>query len=382
LIRAAELRPPDELPAADGPAQAAAEHAGRCLEQLDPARAAEPSVGGYLQMNRANALRLAHHYDAAREAYQAALAMQPDNGEWLWNLSLLHKAAQEWEQALEVTERARKQLGDRKGVLWNIAICATALGKGEVAVGALRKLGFPATLSETGMPYVADMPPAQVRVATLSSGHGSSPVAGQAEIERGVVFELVWVAPLSPCHGVVQSTTQREGSADYGDLVLWDGTPVGIGEHEGKPVPRFPLLTVLRRGSEQRFRFVALEQDDGDVRAFGEQLPNDALLFAHHARVEHLCSRCASGDHMRKHEHTQPEPHRLVYGKLVVPAGVELKAFQAALGAHLRTHPKVHFVLPGLYEALGQTEAAGKAHQLWRGLEKTAVKRASNAPRS
>jgi hypothetical protein len=188
------------------------------------------------------------------------------------------------------------------------------------------------------------------------------------------LFELVWVTPASPCHGVVQTATHRDATVDYGDLVLWDGTPIGVGELDGKPVPRFPLLSVLRRGDERRFRFVALEQDDGDVAAFGKGLPNDALFFTHHAKVEHLCARCASGDHMRKHEHMKPEPHRLVYGKVVVGGDVDLSAFQAALGTHLRTHPKVHFVMPGLYEALGQTEAAGKAHQLWRGLEKTAIK--------
>jgi len=36
----------------------------------------------------------------------------------------------------------------------------------------------------------------------------------------------------------------------------------------------------------------------------------------------------------------------------------------------------VQFVIPTLLEALGDTKAAGKAHQLWRGLERTSEKRA------
>ncbi len=375
LIRAAELRAPDELPPADGPAKLAADLAERCLATLPPAASGDPAIGGYLQMSRANALRLAHHHDAALAAYRAALATDEDNGEWWWNLALLHKATHAWADALAALERAREKLGssalgDRKGILWNIAICATALGRGETAQTALRGLGFPATLSASGMPFVAGLPPVQVRVATVGSGHG----VGQADLDRAVLFELLWVTPASPCHGVVQSTTHRDASVDFGDLVLWDGTPIGVGELDGKPVPRFPLLTVLRRGDERRFRFVALEQDDGDAAAFGRGLPDDALYFAHHAKVEHLCARCASGDHMRKHDHMAPEPHRLVYGKIVVPANVDLNQFQVALGTHLRSHPKVHFIMPGLYEALGQTEAAGKAHQMWRGLEKTALK--------
>ena len=33
-------------------------------------------------------------------------------------------------------------------------------------------------------------------------------------------FEVVWVQPLSPCHGVVRSPTQRDAVADFGDVVV------------------------------------------------------------------------------------------------------------------------------------------------------------------
>ncbi|HEX7479777.1 MAG TPA: tetratricopeptide repeat protein [Polyangiales bacterium] len=370
LVRAAELKAPDEPPQADGPAQLAAQAAQHALEGLSAADKANPDVAGYLHMTRGNALRLAHLHDEALASCQAALACHPNNGDWWFNLGLVHKARHAWSEALQASERARALLGDRKGVLWNIAICATALGRGELAVEALRALGMPATLSPSGMPLVEGLPPVQVRAATIGTGHGTD----DAGIDRAVAFELVWVSPLSPCHGVVQSTTFRDASVDYGDLVLWDGTPIGITEHEGRPVPRFALLSVLRKGDERRLRFVALEHEAGDVQAFGAALPSEALLFVHRARIEQLCARCASGDHMRKHEHGAPEPHRLVYGKLVVPADVDLKTFRAALDAVLKQHTKVQLVMPALLEAIGDTHAAGKAHQMWRGLERTAQK--------
>ena len=87
-----------------------------------------------------------------------------------------------------------------------------------------------------------------------------------------------------------------------------------------------------------------------------------------------LCPRCASGEHMRKHEHGTPEEHRLVYGKLVIAGSVDLPAFRGALDAALRRHPGVQLVMPGLLEAIGDTPAAGKAHQMWRGLERSASK--------
>jgi tetratricopeptide (TPR) repeat protein len=369
LIRVAERAAPDEPQPEGGPAQRAAEAAARCLV-APGTRAAHPDLVGYLHMSRANALRLLRAHDEALASYHAALAERPERGSWWFNLGLLHKAKGEWAEAFAINQRAHALLGDEKPVLWNLAISATALGRGRDAVAALRKLGLDAQLAESGMPYVDGLLPAQLRVASVGAGLG----AGAALPDRSVGLELLWVTPLSPCHGVVSSASQRETSVDFGDVVLWDVIPVGIGEHGGKPVPRFPLLAILRRGDERRFRFVALQQSAGDVASFAEKLPGEARLFIHHERVELLCARCASGEHMHKHRHEPPEEHRLVYGKLVLPGSVDLAVFRRDLEARLRAEPAIQLVVPGLLEAIGDTPAAGKAHQLWRGLERMGLK--------
>lgn len=374
LIRAAELLGPDVPVASEGAANRAAQLAERNLRRLSAAELADPEIGGYWLMNQANALRLAHRYEEAAQAYDEALTRNPDNGSWWFNLGLLHKAQGDFARGLEAAQKARALLGDQRGVLWNVALCATAMGQGRVAVDAMRGLGFEASVLESGMPHVEGLPPVQVRIATRGSGHGYI----GPELDQSVLFELVWVSPASPCHGVVQTPTFREGPVDYGDLVLWDGTPVGVTELNGKSAPRFPLLCKLRDGGERRFRFIALEQDEGDVAACAASLPEPGRMFLQRAQVEMLCPRCASGDHMHKHTHQPPEPHRLVYGKLIVPSDVELVQFRAALDAHLHKHSKVQFVIPGMHEALGETQAAGKAHQLWRGLERTSEKRATS----
>ena len=370
LIRAAELLGPDAPSGNDGPALRAANLAAKHLERLTPEQRRDPELGGYWLMNYANALRLAHLFDEAESAYKAALALQPNHGDWWFNLGLLHKARHDFENGLSAAQRARELVGDRRGVLWNIALCATALGRGETAVEAMRALRFPAYLAAGGMPQVDDMQPVQVRVATRGSGHG---FAG-AELDRSVAFELVWVSPLSPCHGVVQTPTFREASVDYGDVVLWDGNPIAVVESDGKPVPRFALLSRLRAGDERRLRFVAFEQAPGDVQRLAADLSRGARLFVHQAQVEMLCTRCASGDDMRKHQHTAPEPHRLAYGKIIVPGDADLAAFRRELDATLARHPNVQMVVPGLFEALGDAPAAGKAHQIWRGIERSARK--------
>jgi tetratricopeptide (TPR) repeat protein len=371
LIRAAELTPPDEPQPKDGPAELAAAAAERCLDALDR-HPAQRALRGYLLAGRGNALRLTRAYDAAQAALEAALAEQPERGAWWFNLGLLHKARHDFPAALAANQRAHALLGDERPLLWNLAICAIALGDGALAVQTLRKLGHDAQLGERGMPRVEGLPPVQVRAATLGSGLGS---ASSIE-DRAVSLELLSVTPLSPLHGVVSSASYRDASIDYGDVVLWEPMPIGFGEHAGKPVPRFPLLSVLRKGDERRFRFVALQQAPEQVAALAEDLPDGALMFVHREAIEMLCPRCASGEHMRKHRHEAAEEHRLVYGKIVLPGGVDPTAFRAAFDARLRAHPGVQIVMPGLLEAIGDTAAAGKAHQMWRGLERTDQKRA------
>jgi hypothetical protein len=178
---------------------------------------------------------------------------------------------------------------------------------------------------------------------------------------------------------VVSSASYRVASVDYGDVVLWDGVPVGVGEYEGRPVPRLPLLAVLHKGDERRFRFVALQQQAGQVEALAAELPEDARLFVHNERVEHVCPRCASGEAPSEHSHMPAEAHRLVYGKIVLPAQADLAGFRRDLDSLLRRHERVQLVLPELLQAVGDSAAAGKAHQLWRSLERRA-ERTGGAP--
>jgi tetratricopeptide (TPR) repeat protein len=362
LIRCAELAPLDEPDAERLElcrlAAAAAEH---CCAGLEGA----PGQGmrGFLLASQGNALRLVGEYEQALTKLEAALAEQPERGSWWFNLGLLHKARSAWREALDANRRARVLLGDDKAVLWNLAICATALGDGTSAVEAMRALGHPAELAPSGMPYVPNLPPVQVRAASLGTGMSASAVP-----DRSIGLELLWATPLSPVHGVVSSPSYRNTSIDYGDVVLWDGVPVGVSTHGGRPVPRFPLLALLRKGDERRFRFVALQQAPDQVTALAEDLPADSQLFIHLERVEKLCARCASGEHLRKHVHEPPEAHRLVYGKLIVPGTVELAAFRAELQERLHRHSGVQLVVPELLEQVGDTVAAGNAHRLWRAL--------------
>ena len=384
LIEQAGRRGMDEPPLSeDGPAQWAANALQRSLDSLRDAERKEADIAGTLYAMLGNALRLCGPgRDAeAQEAFTRAIELDPERGEWWYDAGLLDKWRGRFDDGYAANEQARMRLGPQRPVLWNLAICATALGKGEEAVDAWEEIGVPARLDRgRDMPYVAGLPPMLLRVLSRTS-----PMDGTSQLpDKTVGFELVWVAPLSPCHGVVQSPTFRDAPIDYGDLVLWDGAPVAAhktSEHDAVPV--FPLLEILRPGNERRWPFVALEREPGALEGIEQELPEGTRVFIQQERVEHHCGACEAGEpHIHESEPMTPSAPvpestsasvSLARGKVIVQPTQDLSEFrdawEAAVGARAWS-----VSLPALYEQLGDSKRAGQEHQAWRGIEGKALR--------
>ncbi len=378
LLEQAGRRGMDEPPLReDGPATWAAEALRRSLDALDDADRKDPDVAGNLNAMLGNAFRFCGPgKDAeAQDAFTRAIELDPERGEWWYDAGLLDKWRGRFDEGYAANEQARMRLGDQRPVLWNLAICATALGKAEEAVDIWEQLGVPARIDRSrGMPFVANLPPMLLRVLSRTP---ATDATSQLP-DRAVGFELVWIAPLSPCHGVVQSPTFRDAPIDYGDLVLWDGAPVAAHQTSaGEPVPVFPLLEILRPGDERRWPFVALEREPGAVRSLEEPLPEGVRVFIQEERVEHHCAACEAGE---PHEHgpgsaavLASTTSSLVRGKLIVPFAVKLDEFVAAWERAVKDRP-MSIALPELYEAVGDAKQAGQEHQAWRGIEGKALR--------
>ena len=378
LLEQAGRRGMDEPPLReDGPATWAAEALRRSLDALDDADRKDPDVAGNLNAMLGNAFRFCGPgKDAeAQDAFTRAIELDPERGEWWYDAGLLDKWRGRFDEGYAANEQARMRLGDQRPVLWNLAICATALGKAEEAVDIWEQLGVPARIDRSrGMPFVANLPPMLLRVLSRTP---ATDATSQLP-DRAVGFELVWIAPLSPCHGVVQSPTFRDAPIDYGDLVLWDGAPVAAHQTSaGEPVPVFPLLEILRPGDERRWPFVALEREPGAVRSLEEALPEGVRVFIQEERVEHHCAACEAGE---PHEHgpgsaavPASTTSSLVRGKLIVPFAVKLDEFVAAWERAVKDRP-MSIALPELYEAVGDAKQAGQEHQAWRGIEGKALR--------
>ena len=384
LVEQAGRRGMDEPPISeDSPASWAASAIERSLEALNDADRKDPEVAGLLYAMLGNALRLCGpNRDAdAQEAFTRAIELDPDRGEWWYDAGLLDKWRGRFDEGYAANELARMHLGDERPVLWNLAICATAIGKAEEAVDAWREIGVEARIDRSrGMPYVAGLPPLLLRVLSRTP---ETDATSQMP-DKAVGFELVWVAPLSPCHGVVQSPTFRDAPIDYGDAVLWDGAPVAVHETASNDaVPVFALLEILRHGAERRWPFVALEREPGALEGLEADLPEGTRVFIQEERVHSQCAACEAGE---PHEHhagtasarspvvgarddfTGAASVKLVRGKIVVQPVQNLDEFRDSWEGALEKRAATAS-LPALYEQLKDSKRAGQEHQAWRGIE-------------
>ena len=345
LVAEVERRPPDAPVEEDGGAATlAATVSAATLARSD----LDAELRAYLAVNRGHALRrLGPGHDAgAQEAYSEALALQPERGWWHHDLAELHKWRGRWESCLASAQRASELLPQERAPRLTIALAATALGRGEDAADAYASLGLPRpTVTRGGLPRIDDLGRRRVRTPARPTGLGVQDLPDPC-------FELVWVEALSPCHGVVASPTFLDAPIDYGDVILFD--PARVATTEASEAVH-PVLERLHVGHEVKLPFVAVLKDEAEGDALANRVEG-ARVFLSPIVPPAEPERSASA--------------RLVYGKLVVPAGRSLGEVRKGIETHLKDGARL--AIPALYERLDLTEWAGKQHRAWRSVERYA----------
>ncbi|MCC7384327.1 MAG: hypothetical protein IT384_20950 [Deltaproteobacteria bacterium] len=353
LLAEVDGRAADEPVPDDDPSWPAMVGVANAITSLSETDLHDPEIGGSLFNTLGNALRLAgpEAGELAPRAYERAIALHPRNTSWRFDLGLFYKGRRRFEAALECFRHAAEGAGNDEATQWNIAICATGAGRASEAMAAWNALGFGATMGPDGRPFVGDLGDVKVRLAA------------------GGDFEHVWARPRSPCHGEVMNATLFDGEADAGDVVLWDGQPIGYVEVEGHRVPRFASLGLLERGSLRTYRFLAEQPDPETIGQVDRDLPDFATLYVFEAAVRHLCSACIRGEGPHDlHRDEAPELGERVHGKLVVPRDVDLRAVAQRLEQDARGRG-VRLAVPSLLSAAGDELGAQRHRRLWAELE-------------
>jgi hypothetical protein len=195
--------------------------------------------------------------EGAIENYTKALILEPERGDTLYNLGLIHKYRGDWVQSFEFNRRARVVRPDDEATLWNLAIAATALRDWSTAREVWRHLGV---LSEPGE-------------GPIDEDLGSTPVRLNADTNEARPTEVVWSERLCPVRSRIMNIPTGETGFRYGDVVLHDGAPVGYR---------------LNSAGQERAVFNVLELFEASRFSTYE-----ASVAAHSpADVESLISRC------------------------------------------------------------------------------------------
>lgn len=357
LLRPDRGSPRDEPRARDPRYLAAARMLRSALDSLSEQQRKEPKLGGRLWNALGNTL--ARQWpDSAEEALRAhenALAAAPRDSSYWYDLGLCHKYAGRFSEGVEANRRALRLTSGDEGMLWNLGICAAGAGDQDAAMEAWRGLHLEVDLVDGEVRYTGQGI-AQVRVT--ERGPMVSPGDGDPD-----ACEYLWIARIGPAHGRILSPTVGNFFADVGDVVLHDGAPVGYRDDGERKVPRFPVLALLRRGTQRSFRFAAAQPGRGEIAALEKHL-GDGSVYVHTEQVNWLCRECARGGKVpHAHERLKPDA-RIVYGKLVVEEG-QIAAFRAALDAVLGTKDDLALYCPDLHRALGDEVRAKTDENAW-----------------
>ncbi|MBL8623310.1 MAG: hypothetical protein JNK64_18505 [Myxococcales bacterium] len=295
------------------------------------------------------ARRLGRAGDAiAERAHAALLSREPTNPDHHYSAGLYFKTRGRWAEGQAANQRAIDLGETGEAAWWNLGICATGAGDGATALAAWQHLGQKVALGRFGMPD-GRYPAAHVRVA-------QRPLAERtAQCDEPGVEENLWVERISGCHGIVRvAVFADELGVDYGDVVMFDGAPVGYHGDE----PLFPHLATLRRQRYQIWRFAGTQTEPEQLDRLSEALPEDAIVYPHTEQVMLLCDACAKGRSGAGHAHTPAQAHHVVRGKLCAPPHLAPATVLAALDAAIAGAPGAQIAVPDLCAAAGDAARA------------------------
>ncbi len=265
--------------------------------------------------------------EAALAMYRDALVLDPNRPQTHYNIGLIHKYRNQWQDSLLHNRRATELAADDQASQWNLAIAATALRDWRTAREVWHRLGMP--IEPGDAPIEVDFGMTPVRLNPDDAG------------------EVVWARRIDPVRARIKSIPFPGSGYRHGDVVLHDGAPVGYRRSGGHEYPVFNVLELFEPSMHSTFEAEIHADDAGDVQALCTAL--DAANLANEdwtTSVRFICRQCCEG---RPHEQHDTERKKEWTDKHVLgiaadgPAGAEaaLRGWDQGRGRLLRFELKL-----------------------------------------
>lgn len=295
---------------------------------------------------------MGRQYDKLAEENYARLVELLPNTDWAhYNQGLFFKTRGHFSAGVAANQRAI-ELADKAvdSHQWNLGICATGAGQGEVALGIWKEIGQKVEMGRFNLPE-GGYPSCLVRLAERPLSERD------AENDSPGLEETIWIERLSPCHGVIRSVLFQDLGVDYGDVILFDGAPITYRKFGDHQVPIFPHLSTIKTCNYQFFDFAATQQANGEIYHLSDVLDEDAIIYSHTENYSLLCATCWRNEEI-DHEHNEVEERNVVTGRIAIPPDMAPKTVLEKIDNALSSTPENRVFSPDLSRAAGFNDRA------------------------
>ena len=231
---------------------------------------------------------------------------------------------------------------------WNLGICATGAGEGELALDVWKQMGNKIEMGRFGLPE-GGYPQAKVRLTQY-------PLAERnARKDYPGLEETIWIERLSPCHGIIRSVLYQDLGVDYGDVVLIDGAPITYHKYDGNEIPVFPHLATLQKRNYLFFDFAGTQDTANSINELSNDFDRDAIVYSHTENFRMLCATCWR-DPDTNHEVHEAEEKYVIIGRIAVPNDMNLEELLTKLDKSVSDRKDCRIFVPDLCKEVGLTK--------------------------
>lgn len=295
---------------------------------------------------------MSRQYDLlSAQCHRRLVELDPSYPGYYYGLGLYCKTRGLFAEGMKANQKGLELLEKpRESYLWNLGICATGAGQGEVALNIWKSMGNKLEMGRFNLPD-GRYPSCKVKLAKypLAERNDTNDYPGEEE--------TIWIERLSPCHGIIRSVLYQDLGIDYGDVILIDGAPITYHTYGDGQIPVFPHLATLIKSKYQFFDFAAVQEEKGQIANISASLEKDSVIYAHTESFRVLCSTCWQNPELNHSEHSE-EQKSIVTGRIAAPKDISAIELLAQIDLALDELPNCKFYSPRLCEAAKQNERA------------------------
>jgi len=291
------------------------------------------------------------HDKIADDSYSQLVDLLPETSWAHYNQGLFFKTRGLFKEGVKANQTAIA-LADKpsQAQSWNLGICATAAGEGQLALDIWKEQGQNIEIGRFDLPE-GQYPSCKVRLAQF-------PLAERdANNDYPGLEETIWIERLSPCHGIIRSVLFEDLGVDYGDVILFDGAPITYHKYGEDKIAVFPHLATLKKQHYKFYDFKGTQDEAGRLGSISSRLDDDAVIYSHSENIEILCAACWRNEETQ-HEHDRKEEKHIVSGRIAAPGNMDPKTLLDQIDAAVNNEPQNRVFSPSLCRAAGFDDRA------------------------